>query len=82
MLIVYCILYCLVFKINSVTLSLLHCNFGLKQSINSGSFKNLEILHNVVHATNYFVTFQHLNVIKHPNSSTILLQLLFNVHYS
>ena len=34
--------YCLVFKINRVTLSLVHYNFGLQQSINNGSFPNLE----------------------------------------
>ena len=26
--------------------------------------------------------FKHVNVIKHPNSSTILLQLLFHLHTS
>ena len=45
--------YCLVFKINRVTQSLVHYNFVLQQSINNGSFTNLEIQHNnVVHATN------------------------------
>ena len=71
------------FKINRLTLSLVHYNLGLQHSISNGSFTNLEIQHNnVVYATNYFVTFQHLNVIKHPKSSTTLLKLLFNVHSS
>ena len=71
-----------VFRTDRITLSLFCYNFGLQQSINNGSFTNLEIQHNnVVHAKKLLCHFSNILMSSTPqqlnNSSTVPVECTF-----